>query len=224
VNGDDALLMEKSGDLQRITYGAAEGLNTRGHAVESEEPCMELVFDDHLREHGHFHISSRLIGNYNAPNALAAVCVGHHFGVPDEVIAGAISDYTPSNNRSQLKDTGRNQLVLDAYNANPTSMAAALENFAKLPGDKPKLAILGDMLELGKVSRAEHAAMASLVDRLGLEALFVGQEFMQALGDARCHPDAQAATKALQAIQPQGRLILVKGSRGIKLETLVEQL
>jgi UDP-N-acetylmuramyl pentapeptide synthase len=62
------------------------------------------------------------------------------------------------------------------------------------------------------------------VDRLGLEALFVGQEFMQALGDARCHPDAQAATKALQAIQPQGRLILVKGSRGIKLETLVEQL
>ena len=224
VNGDDALLMEKSEGLQRVTYGTAEGLGTRGHAVESEDPCMELVFDDHFREHGHYHIGTQLIGNYNAPNAMAAVCIGHHFGVPDEVIAEALSAYTPSNNRSQLKDTGRNQLILDAYNANPTSMQAALTNFGHLPGDRPKLAILGDMLELGEVSRAEHAAVAALVDRMGLQALFVGAEFMQAVGDARCHADADALAAALKADPPEGRLILIKGSRGIHLETVVEVL
>ncbi len=221
VNGDDALLMEKSEGLQRVTYGGAEGLGTRGNAVESEGPCMELVFDDHLREHGHYHIGTHLIGNYNAPNALAAVCIGHHFGVPDEVIAEALSEYTPSNNRSQLKDTGRNQLILDAYNANPTSMAAALTNFGQLPSDRPKLAILGDMLELGEVSRAEHAAIAALVDRLGLQALLVGKEFVQAVGDARCHADADALAAVLKADPPTGKVILVKGSRGIKLETVV---
>ncbi len=224
VHGDDALLMEKSGDLQRITYGTTDGLNTRGNAVESEDPCMELVFDDHLREHGHYHIGTQLIGNYNAPNALAAVCIGRQFGVPDEVITKALSAYTPSNNRSQFKDTGRNQLVLDAYNANPTSMAAALENFAKLPGAKPKLAILGDMLELGGASRAEHTAIAALVDRLGLQALLVGKEFMQAVGDARCHADAIALAAVLKADPPTGKVILVKGSRGIKLETVVGML
>ncbi len=150
--------------------------------------------------------------------------IGTHFGVPPDMIAGALSDYVPSNNRSQLKDTGRNQLVLDAYNANPTSMAAALENFAKLPGAKPKLAILGDMLELGGASRAEHTAIAALVDRLGLQALLVGKEFMQAVGDARCHADAIALAAVLKADPPTGKVILVKGSRGIKLETVVGML
>jgi UDP-N-acetylmuramoyl-tripeptide--D-alanyl-D-alanine ligase len=224
VNGDDALLMEKSQGLKRITYGSLESFDTCGHAVPSEEPCMELVFDDTRFEHGHYHLSTRLIGNYNAPNALAAVCIGTHFGIPVDVIAGAITDYTPANSRSQLKDTGRNLVVLDAYNANPTSMAAALTNFEHIPGDKPKLAILGDMLELGEVSGKEHAAIAALADQLGLEALFVGAEFVQAVGDGRCHANAEALAAALKADPPQGRLILIKGSRGIHLETVVEVL
>lgn len=221
VHADDALLMEKSEGIRRVTYGTSESAGTRGHTMESEEACMELAFVDPGREHGHYHIQTRLIGDYNAPNALAAVCIGHHFGVPDEVIAEALSEYTPSNNRSQLKDTGRNQLILDAYNANPTSMAAALTNFGQLPSDRPKLAILGDMLELGEVSRAEHAAIAALVDRLGLQALLVGKEFVQAVGDARCHADADALAAVLKADPPTGKVILVKGSRGIKLETVV---
>ena len=221
VNGDDALLMEKSSGLQRRTYGTGEGMDTRGNAPDNEDPCMELVFDDDHHEHGHYHIATRLIGNYNAPNALAAVCIGRHFGVPEATIAQALTDYTPANNRSQFKDTGRNHLVLDAYNANPTSMAAALENFARMCTDRKKLAILGDMLELGEASSAEHRAIVALVDRLGLEALFVGAEFMQAGEQGRCFADVKAAAAALVAAPPAGLLILVKGSRGIHLEEVV---
>ena len=225
VNGDDPLLMEKSAGLTRVMYGGEEGMNTRGNAVESEEPCMELVFDDKGKT-GHYHIVTRLIGNYNAPNALAAVCLGQHFTVPDAVIAGALSDYEPSNNRSQFKDTGKNQLVLDAYNANPTSMAAALANFARLHSGRKKLAILGDMRELGESSAAEHAAIIRHVQALGLDALFVGLEFMQAATgqQLRVFPAVAEAIKALQADPPTDQLILVKGSRGVKLEEVVEVL
>lgn len=224
VHADDALLMDKSQGVERITYGSREDSGTRGHAAESETPFMELILEDQHRPHGHYHITTRLIGNYNVANALAAACIGHHFGIPDEVIAGTLSDYAPTNNRSQLKDTGRNQLVLDAYNANPTSMAAALSNFEHIPGDRPKLAILGDMLELGEVSRKEHAAIAALVDQLGLDAVFVGAEFLRAVGDGRCHANVDALAAALKADPPQGRLILIKGSRGIHLEIVVELL
>lgn len=223
VNGDDPLLMAKSEGLARITYGNADGVDVRGNAVASEEPCMELVFDDNHREHGHYHIATQLIGNYNAPNALAAVCIGHQFGVPDEAIAGAITDYRPANSRSQFKDTGKNQLVLDAYNANPTSMRAALENFAAMHGDRQKLAILGDMLELGEVSRAEHEGIVVLTQQLGLDAVLVGPEFMQAAPEValRRFPNVAAAVEALKAAKPTGLLVLVKGSRGVKLEEVV---
>ncbi|MCC6839304.1 MAG: UDP-N-acetylmuramoyl-tripeptide--D-alanyl-D-alanine ligase [Flavobacteriales bacterium] len=226
VHGDDPLLMAKSEGLARITYGNTEGLDVRGNAVASEEPCMELVFDDNHREHGHYHITTQFIGDYNAPNALAAVCIGHHFGVPDEVIAGAITDYQPANSRSQFKDTGRNQLILDAYNANPTSMRAALENFAAMHSNRQKLAILGDMLELGEVSRAEHEGIIALTQQLGLDTVFVGSEFEQAASGTGvpCHANAADALKALQAAPPTGCLILVKGSRGVKLETIVAAL
>jgi UDP-N-acetylmuramoyl-tripeptide--D-alanyl-D-alanine ligase len=226
VNGDDALLMEKSQGLKRITYGSQESFDTCGHAVPSEEPGMELVFDDTRFEHGHYHLSTRLIGNYNAPNALAAVCIGTHFGIPADVIAGAITDYTPANSRSQLKDTGRNLVVLDAYNANPTSMAAALENFAALQSPRKRLALLGDMLELGKVSQEEHRTIIALCQRLGLEAWFIGAEFTQAAGSrsVRCFSTAAAAAQALQDMAPKDLLVLVKGSRGVKLEEVVREL
>ncbi len=221
VNGDDALLMEKSSSLQRDTYGTGDGVDTSGNAVESESPCLQLVLEATRHTHGHFHITTKLIGNYNAPNALAAVCIGRHFGVPDEVIAGAIAEYTPANNRSQFKDTGRNQLVLDAYNANPSSMAAALENFARLRSDRKKLAILGDMLELGAASRTEHGAIVALVDQLGLETVFVGPGFMRSANGRRCYPDVRSASAALKDDALKDHLVLVKGSRGIRLEEVV---
>jgi UDP-N-acetylmuramoyl-tripeptide--D-alanyl-D-alanine ligase len=154
---------------------------------------------------------------------LAAVCIGQHFGVPDELIAGALTEYTPSNNRSQFSDTGRNHLILDAYNANPTSMAAALRNFAAMASERPKLAILGDMRELGAESPAEHAAIVNLVRELGLDAHYVGPEF-QRTTPAQAFPDAAALLTLLKQEPLTGHLVLVKGSRGIRLETVVEGL
>ncbi len=224
VHGDDPLLMAKSEGLQRVTYGRDEHFDASGEALNSDEPCMEFVFED-TRWHGHYHIVTKLIGNYNAPNALAAVCIGQHFGVPDDVIAGALLEYTPTNNRSQFTDTGRNQLVLDAYNANPSSMKVALENFAAMRSDRPKLAILGGMKELGGDSRAEHAAIVDAVKRLAMDAVFVGPEFVELAGPGiTTYPDANAALEAFTQKPLTGHLILVKGSRGTKLETLVPAL
>ena len=224
VHGDDPLLMAKSEGLQRVTYGKDEQFDASGEALESEEPCMEFVFED-TRWHGHYHIVTKLIGSYNAPNALAAVCIGQHFGVPDEVIAAALHAYTPSNNRSQFTDTGRNQLVLDAYNANPSSMKVALENFAAMRSDRPKLAVLGGMKELGSDSRAEHEAIVRTVQRIGLNTVFVGPEFEELRGmGITTFADAGAALETFKQKPLTGHLILVKGSRGTKLETLVPAL
>lgn len=169
-----------------------------------------------------YHVTTRLIGDYNLSNALAAVAIGQFFGVPDQRIAEAITAYTPSNNRSEFRETGRNQLVLDAYNANPTSMAAALRNFASIVTDRPKLAILGDMLELGTESRAEHHAIVALCKELGIAARYVGPEFQRS--SDHTYPDAASLLAALRKVPLTGHLLLVKGSRGIKLETLLDAL
>ena len=220
VNADDPLLMEKSAGMKRVTYGRSAGADTSGDTASSG-PFMEFVFAG--TDHQAYHVTTRLIGDYNLPNFLAAVAIGQHFDVPDQRIAEALSNYTPSNNRSQFTDTGRNQLVLDAYNANPTSMAAALRNFAAMTTDRPKLAILGDMLELGADSRTEHDAIVALVRELNIDARFVGPEFQRSAGD-RSYPNAAALLGALTNEPITGHLVLVKGSRGIKLETLVEAL
>ncbi|MBX2971768.1 MAG: UDP-N-acetylmuramoyl-tripeptide--D-alanyl-D-alanine ligase [Flavobacteriales bacterium] len=221
VHGDDALLMEKSEGLKRVTYGYSEDNDTYGDAEYSDTPLLNTYFGDQPRI-GRHHLETQLVGAYNTPNVLAAVCIGQHFRVPDQMIANAICEYQPGNNRSQFVDTGRNQLVLDAYNANPTSMAAALENFAAMPSDRPKLAVLGDMLELGADSVQEHKAIVALVAELQLEARFVGSEF------AKVTPEAVLSANELNeriATEPiNGRLILVKGSRGIRLETVVPAL
>lgn len=221
VNADDTLLMEKSIGLKRVTYGKGGSADVRGNAAASEVPYMELVFDDRERP-GHHHLTTQLIGDYNAPNAMAAVAIGQHFGVPDQQIVEALTNYTPSNNRSQFTDTGRNQLVLDAYNANPTSMAAALENFATMHSDRPKLVIIGDMLELGAESGKEHRTIIALVDRLQLDAHYVGKEFAKAIDKAVT--SASELNERISAHPINGRLILVKGSRGIELETVVPSL
>jgi UDP-N-acetylmuramoyl-tripeptide--D-alanyl-D-alanine ligase len=224
VHGDDPLLMARTEGLQRVTYGTSEAFSTNGRATSNNGPFMGLVFDAKDGA-GHYDLITHLIGDYNAPNALAAVCIGQYFNVPDEVIAGALSGYTPSNNRSQFSDTGRNHLVLDAYNANPSSMKVALENFAAMHTSRPKLALLGGMKELGDASRTEHETIVSLVNKLGLEAIYVGPEFLELsrLG-INVYPDAGQALSALNREPRSGQLILIKGSRGTKLETLLPAL
>jgi len=219
VSADDELLMQKSEGARRITYGRSYSADLSGDVVGTG-PFLEIVFvgtDDHA-----YHVSTKLIGNYNLPNALAAVAIGQHFGVADQRIAEALSAYTPSNNRSQFTDTGRNQLVLDAYNANPTSMAAALQNFAAMQSERPKLVIIGDMLELGAESAKEHGAIVELVAQLKLDAHFVGKEFAKAT--AKAFASAGELNERIMSDPIKGKLILVKGSRGIKLETVVPAL
>lgn len=219
VHADDPMLMAKSEGFTRVTYGMGPKADTSGNST-GNDPFLEVEFAGHDgRTH---HIATKLIGGYNLPNVLAAVAIGQHFGVDDERISRALSAYSPSNNRSQFTDTGRNQLVLDAYNANPTSMAAALENFAAMQSARPKLVIIGDMLELGTESGAEHRAMVALVAKLGLETRFVGTEFAKATPTA--YDTAAALNAHLLSDRITGHLILVKGSRGIKLETVVASL
>ena len=122
-------------------------------------------------------IKTNLVGAYNFPNVLAAVCMGRHFKVEDEKIKKAIENYKPSNSRSQLIKQKSNTIILDAYNANPSSMKAAIENFAALKGDK-KILLLGAMMELGQESEQEHAAVISIIDKYNWEAVvLVGESF-----------------------------------------------
>ena len=222
VNADDPLLLDKSSGMARVTYGTAPTADHRVHPVEGGAYLALRWNGPEGKEH---QADTRLIGAYNLPNAAAAVAVGHLVGVPDDTIARALTAYSPSNNRSQFTDTGRNHVVLDAYNANPSSMKAALEHFAAMPGDRPRLAVLGGMKELGAESRDEHLGVVALVRRLGLEAVYVGPEFAE-LADPgiTVHTDVDAAAAALKHQPVNGMLVLVKGSRGTRLENLLPAL
>ncbi len=223
VNADDTLLMTKSEGIRRVTYGHDPNADTSGVSL-TDGPFLSVVFNgcDRLA----YQTTTQLIGAYNLSNVLAATAVAQHLGIPDHRIADALAAYTPGNSRSQFKETGRNHLVLDAYNANPSSMRVALENFAAMSSDRPKLAVLGDMLELGEQSRAEHKAIVELTQALGIPVQFVGPLFSNAVGSlgASTYPDASAALRAFTAEPIMGKLVLVKGSRGVKLETLLPAL
>jgi UDP-N-acetylmuramoyl-tripeptide--D-alanyl-D-alanine ligase len=166
--------------------------------------------------------ATNLFGTYNIDNVRAAMAAGIFFGVPFSDIVDAISSYRPVNNRSQVVDTGRNLLICDAYNANPSSMEKAIASFAAL-GAAKKMFILGDMLELGSESRAGHAAVISQLKGLpNAEIALVGPLFAEAAGDisARLFRSADEMSEWLTSARPEGYTILVKGSRGMTLEKL----
>ena len=169
-------------------------------------------------------VATRLIGSYNIDNVLAAVTVGLHFEVAPEQICHALENYIPSNNRSQLTETEHNHLIVDAYNANPTSMAAALDNFS-LMQVSPKMAILGEMRELGTSSAEEHRRV---VERLAScpfdEVWLVGEEFKNIDCPYRKFDDVEQVKAAIAANRPEGRYILIKGSNGTRLFQLPELL
>lgn len=222
VHADDPVLMQESTGCRRHTYGRRAEASTSGDLLRTG-PFMSMAFagNDGLV----YEVETRLIGGYNLSNALAAVALGQHFGVPDEVIATGLATYMPTNNRSQLTDTGRNRLVLDAYNANPGSMRVAVENFAALHSERPKLVILGDMRELGSISAEEHRNVVELVDRMGLSAIYVGEEFCRAVEKgSRTFTDVAGALHSLEHSPVRGHLVLIKGSRGIRLESLLPAL
>ncbi len=161
-----------------------------------------------------------LFGSYNTDNVRAAMATGLVFNVPVSAIIDAISSYRPANNRSQLTETGRNTVIRDAYNANPSSMEKAIASFASLKAEK-KMVILGDMLELGTETGPGHTAVIRQLRTLGeVSAVLVGPKFRDAAGDfpARLFSTSEDAAEWLRAEKPEGYTILVKGSRGIMLE------
>ena len=232
INNDNPHLRGISHDLRLIKYGQtpADDLLVQGEFIDCN-PTLHFRWQQQGSPFSPMEVQTQLIGSYNLDNALAAACVGTLFAVPADDISAALSEYTPSNNRSQLTKTADNQLIVDAYNANPTSMAAALDSFAHVKAEK-KMVILGDMKELGEVSQAEHKAILDRLATLQLQQVWlVGPEFQKAL---QAHPSVSARTfdnvddvKALLASpdgKPRDYTILVKGSNSTKLIQLLDLL
>ncbi len=221
VNAGNELLMELTTGMNRILYGSDQSAFCNGTAGTNSE----MLVIQWNSNNGPIHIQTHLVGNYNFENAMAAICIGVAFNVSTEEIQSAISEYIPSNSRSQAMKTVRNSIILDAYNANPTSMQAALSNFSQVKADH-KMVILGDMLELGDESPAEHQAIINLVQESAFEkAVFVGPEFKKAAGQRFiCFTHSDEAYQWLLEQKPEGYTILIKGSRGIKMEKVLDAL
>jgi UDP-N-acetylmuramoyl-tripeptide--D-alanyl-D-alanine ligase len=168
-------------------------------------------------------ISTQLVGTYNLPNVLAAIAVGNHFKVSGEPIKKAIENYQPANSRSQLLEIDSNTIILDAYNANPSSMKAAIENFANLRSDN-KILILGAMAELGPASVKEHQ---DLIDLIGLyhwkDVILVGGDFLKMNQPYKSYENSIQARSWFQENRFPGDYFLIKGSRSMQMEKILEQ-
>ena len=223
VNADDELLAEKSNGMNCIYYGNDSWTSAAGKITE-RFPFLAVEILVHNEK---LSIQSKMVGSYNLANMVAAACIGDHFGISAEKIGIALSAYQPKNNRSQWLETASNKIVMDAYNANPSSMLLAIENFAEAPFDN-KMLILGDMRELGNESRQEHRNILQKVSELGFgEVILVGQEFKKAAGKDtfyKIYDDVNQAVQGFQKSKPSNKTILTKGSRGIQLEKILEVL
>ena len=225
VNQDDDKVVRAANDLDGITYGSNEEAFYQGE-FKDEQNGLALTWWRKDRPRTKYEIQTRLEGSYNFSNALAAIAVARYFGLtPNEIKAG-MEAYVPQNQRSQLEHTDRgNTVIVDCYNANPSSMLAAIEN-VRLHDVKSKFLILGDMLELGDQTAAYHEQVVQAIKEAGIEnAILVGEHFSQANDDSFISfiETSEAAT-FLKDSPLSNELILLKGSRKKKLETLLELL
>ena len=200
------------------------GLSLMGAEVlpsDAEHPFLRIKLQDRI-------VNTNLVGSYNADNVMAAIAVGQHFGISLEDAITAVEAYVPSNNRSQMTRTEKNTLIVDAYNANPTSMEAALNNFASVVAEC-KVAMLGDMLELGDESVAEHVQVVRKAISASLDSvMFVGGEFAKAVASEgvasesiRCFDTSQNLADWLAENPITGAAVLIKGSRGTRMEKVI---
>ena len=216
INGGDAHLMGIAHGLNLVKYGLS---GTEGAKVTGEVTVCDPYLNFRWSEDGgNWHdVSTHIIGSYNVTNMLAAACAGLHFGITPEQIDHALGSYVPKNNRSELEVTKHNRLIIDAYNANPTSMAAALANFRDMKADN-KMAILGDMGELGAVSHEEHQRVADFLMTAGFDQVWlVGSEFGKTECPFRKFSDVEEVKQAIADNRPEGCCILIKGSNSMKL-------
>lgn len=222
-NSDDTVLEnEIPKTCSTSAYSIKKQSEIVGHITEIS---IQLSFNWKSRDYQSPVIDTNLIGQYNLYNALAAICIGNYFKVDSQLINRVIQDYKPSNNRSQLFKTKHNQLILDAYNANPTSVRIALENFAEIKSNN-KLFILGDMLELGKDAKSYHQEIIQLSKDLNLQGVFVGDIYssLKIENDILSFNSIEKVKQFFSTAAPKDNLILLKGSRDIGLERLIEVL
>ena len=218
VNNDDSYIKKMSAGIKNIiTYGTSEASVTGRATGTSSFLEVEIIKGADIKL-----IRTQLVGKYNLLNVLAAVTIGKHFNIDDEKIKNAIENYTPSNSRSQLIKKGSNTIILDAYNANPASMKAAIENFAQMPGADKNL-LIGSMMELGKDSKEEHEEIIKIIDGYtwGLVVL-VGANFKNIKHTYNHFDNALLAKKWFNVQQLQNAHILIKGSRSMQMEKILE--
>ncbi len=215
VNADDPIQMICSEGIERILI--LDNLNGKPIETTTTNPSVILQI-------GTTEVKSNLLGDYNANNIRAAIAIGDFFKITLAGIKHAIEQYNPSNNRSQWVNTKRNKLLLDAYNANPSSMMAALNNFAIHDPQQKKVVILGDMFELGEAATKEHQEIANLVITLGFDKIFLVGENFYHIDDNNKLIKCREYEDLLIAIQKHdlsNHTILIKGSRGMALERIV---
>ncbi|MGM9713762.1 MAG: UDP-N-acetylmuramoyl-tripeptide--D-alanyl-D-alanine ligase [Prevotella sp.] len=223
VDAANPYLMGMTEGLELVRYSTEplDGLKVKGEVIECA-PCLTFAWSvDGGQQH---RVETHLIGDYNIYNMLAAATIGITFGVSEQQVTHALAAYTPQNNRSQLTVTDRNKLVVDAYNANPTSMSAALNNFSAMRVDN-KMMILGSMAELGEASLDEHLKIIDIIKASGIKDVWlVGEEFARTNHPFRQFADVDEVKQAIATEHPAGRCILIKGSNSQKLFQLPELL
>ncbi|QPH38140.1 UDP-N-acetylmuramoyl-tripeptide--D-alanyl-D-alanine ligase [Pedobacter endophyticus] len=225
INRNNPYLLEMSNTagLNKLIYYGTEHGNTIKGNLKSSDPFIEVEWTNHEVATT---VKTNLTGSYNFENILAAICIGDFFDMePDQINAG-LAGYQPKNNRSQLTKTERNTVICDFYNANPSSMEAALNNLSALSSPQ-KVAILGDMFELGPESAKQHELIAQQATQSGLnEVILIGKHFygFKDVLDATFFETPGEAANYLQQNVMNNNLILLKGSRGMKLENLLQYL
>ncbi|MBK5720393.1 UDP-N-acetylmuramoyl-tripeptide--D-alanyl-D-alanine ligase [Dysgonomonas sp. Marseille-P4677] len=220
IDYDNALLREMAEGITSIHYGLEDDLFISGKVL-SISPYLEFEWKFGSKRNK---VKTRLIGEYNLPNVLAAITVSKYLGVKSSLICKAIEEYEPTNNRSQLKETEKNMLIIDAYNANPTSMLAALENFDRMDVSHKTL-ILGDMKELGPDTDMEHQKIADYVSHHKFnKAIFIGDNFSRVKTDYPRIKDMNDLKEFLDKNPIENSYVLLKGSRSIQLEKCIEML
>lgn len=221
LNVDNQYLVGIAEGLVALTYGGSDAADTQGELVACD-PYLRFRWRNGGGQW--YEVATQLIGSYNLDNALCAAAVGCHFGVTKEEVSAALAGYAPQNNRSQLTPTERNMLVVDAYNANPTSMRAALENFARMEVPR-KMAILGDMKELGDATAAAHQEVVDILAACHFDEVWlVGEAFAQTVHAQRTFMNVDEVKETLLETAPRDYYILIKGSNSMRLSTIVPYL
>lgn len=218
INANDDIQLEKSVGIKTITFGQNEGVNIWIHQKENSGSELDVDYKD-------LSIHSNLTGTYNFPNLSAAIAIAEHFEVPPHLIKQGLENYFPTNNRSQVTKTDNNTLIVDTYNANPSSMEAALNNMNAYSAEH-KWVILGDMFELGEYEKEEHQRITDLALAQNFEkVILVGKAFVAANASEALQFDTTTELLTWLEQNPiKGKTILLKGSRGMAIERAIPHL